>query len=122
MQRRVLIVDDHEEIRAVLREMLALEDLDVVEAENGETALAIARDQSPGVILLDLSMPGMNGIEVLEKLKADPATAEARVVVLTGHGEIECQEAVAAGADECFQKPFQALILLELIERLLPSA
>jgi len=121
VEGRVLIIDDHEEIRAVLRELLALQDLDVAEAGNGADGLAMARDRLPGVILLDLSMPGMSGMEVLEQLKRDPETAASRVIVLTGHGDIECREAIDAGADECFQKPFEAPLLLELIERLLST-
>ena len=119
VEGRVLIIDDHEEIRAVLRELLALEDLDVEEAGNGVDGLAVARDRLPGVILLDLSMPGLSGMEVLEQLKDGPATAASRVIVLTGHGDIECEEALDAGAEECLQKPFEAPLLLELIERLL---
>ena len=118
----VLVVDDHQEIRTVLREVLSIDGWDVEEAPDGPTGLEMARARLPGVILLDLSMPGMTGLQVLKELRADPETAALRVIVLTGHGELECQEARAGGADECLQKPFETSALLELIEQLFPGA
>lgn len=119
MRGDILIVDDHESVRGVLREILEEEGVTVRVAADGETALAMAAERPPDLVFLDLSMPDMDGLEVLRRLRADPRTAAARVVIVTARAEEERGEGVALGATEYFTKPFSPLAVLRLVDRLL---
>lgn len=110
----ILIVDDHEQIREVLREILQDESHTVREASNGSDALALARQRPPELVFLDLRMPDIDGLEVLRELRDDPRTKAARVVILTAHPESE----PALDVEAYFTKPFSPLAVLELVERL----
>lgn len=81
--KKMLIIDDEETARYLLKGLLVGSNLIILEAENGEQGLSLARSEHPDVIFLDLLMPGMTGFEVLEKLKADSATAEIPVIINT---------------------------------------
>ena len=110
---RLLLVDDDAGLRALVR--TTFEDVDVpvdeaASAAEAEERIATAR---PDVIVLDVGMPGMDGLAFCRALKEDPATAEIRVVLLTGLDEVE-DVADAAGADALLLKPFRPL---ELVER-----
>ncbi len=80
---RVLIIDDDAGARYVLRRHLAAESLSVIEAHDGAQGLALAVETRPGLILLDLVMPGMNGFEVLRALRSEPSTRGTPVIVAT---------------------------------------
>ena len=97
MAERVLVVDDEAGNRE-LREAILTEDGYLVEqAENGPQALARAPAAPPDLMLLDLLMPGMNGFEVCQRLKHDPATASVPVIVVTALGQIRSKEAARSG-------------------------
>jgi CheY-like chemotaxis protein len=117
MTQRILIVEDHPTMREALRLVLEREDLDIVEAGDGNTALALARSEPPDLVLLDLHIPGMPGEEVLTELKADPTTSHARVIVVTATGEEGRTRALAVGADAYFTKPFSPTALLRAVEQ-----
>ena len=117
MTQRILIVEDHPTMREALRLVLEREDLDIVEASDGNVALALARSEPPDLVLLDLHIPGMPGEEVLSELKADPTTSHARVIVVTATGEEGRARARAVGADAYFTKPFSPTALLQAVER-----
>jgi two-component system alkaline phosphatase synthesis response regulator PhoP len=117
MTQRILIVEDHPTMREALRLVLEREDLDIVEAGDGDTALALARSEPPDLVLLDLHIPGMPGEEVLTELKADPTTSHARVIVVTATGEEGRARALAVGADAYFTKPFSPTALLRAVEQ-----
>jgi DNA-binding response OmpR family regulator len=103
--RTILVVDDEKNIRLTLRESLKAIDMDVDTAVNGEEALERARQKSYDLVLLDLKMPGMDGIEVLRRLREFSTTAA--VIVLTAHGTVESAvEAMKLGAVDFLQKPF----------------
>jgi len=110
----VLIVDDEKNIRLTLRETLKSLDLNVDAAVNGEEALDMAAQQSYDLVLLDLKMPGMDGIDVLRRLRElSPKTA---VVLLTAHGNVECAvEAMKLGAVDFLQKPFAPQEIRDLV-------
>lgn len=114
----ILIIEDHDSVRTILREILEDERHTVRDAADGETALVLARERRPDIVFLDLQMPGMDGREVLQKLRSDPATEETRVVVVTAMGDEEREDLLELGADDYFTKPFSPLALLELVERL----
>lgn len=117
MTERMLIVEDHPTMREALRLVLESEDLEIVEAGDGTTALELARRDPPDLVLLDLHIPGTPGEEVLAALKADPSTARARVIVVTATGEEGRARALAVGADAYFTKPFSPSALLQAVEQ-----
>lgn len=119
-RRRVLVVDDEAGNRDVLHEILTDLGHEVVLAEDGFKSLVAVEREFPDLILLDISMPGMSGIEVCKLLKRDPKTRLIPVVLLTGRGEREIRIAgLEAGADDFFHKPFDLLELTTRIRSLL---
>ena len=105
--RTVLIVDDSLDGREMLAEYLTVRGFTVLEAIDGETALAHARQRRPSLILMDLQMPGIDGWEATRQLKADAATKDIIIIALTAHA-LTPAEAVArqAGCDGFIAKPF----------------
>ena len=118
----MLLVDDIEAELALLAAILEnIGGLQLLMARDGAEALETARRDNPDIILLDVMMPKMNGYEVCLALKRDPATAQAKVVVITGlDQEFDRQKALSeVGADHYMLKPFSPAALLETVERLL---
>lgn len=102
----ILVVDDEEQMRTVLRLTLTRAGYDVREAEDGETALARLREALPDLILLDVLMPGMDGFEVCRQVRADERTADIPVVILSGKTAARYrQEGIDAGATLYLTKP-----------------
>jgi CheY-like chemotaxis protein len=112
VSRRVLVVEDHKTMREAVRMMLEPEGFVVLEATDGESALEAIRRDPPEMVLLDYGIPGLDGAEVLARLKADPATAPVPVIVVTAMGLEAKQEALALGAAAFFTKPFSPAALL----------
>jgi response regulator RpfG family c-di-GMP phosphodiesterase len=114
----LLLVDDDPSLRALVRTTFEAVDVDVDEAGDVDSARRAMDRRRPDAIVLDIGMPGTNGLEYLQELKADPATREIPVVLLTGI-EVET-EAAANGnrADAFVRKPFSPLELLAIVERL----
>jgi len=107
-----LIVDDSRVVRAVARRILEDLNLDVLEAENGEAALAQCNTAMPDVILLDWNMPVMDGMGFLKSLKAEDHTQKPIVVFCTTERSLDhIQRALDAGADEYIMKPFDQEIV-----------
>jgi two-component system chemotaxis response regulator CheY len=124
MSRRILIVDDDPFIRRLIATTLDdVAGFELAEAADGEEALQSAAATAPAIVFLDIEMPRMNGLVACERLRADPATAEATIVILTAAaGEEAEREARAAGADRFLTKPFSPLDLLRLVDQLGGSA
>ena len=120
MNRTILIVDDDESIRRLIA--TTLEDVSgyrMSEAGDGEEAMRRAREVQPSIVFLDIDMPRLNGIEACRRLKSEPSTADATIVMLTGDSEQEAElQARRAGADLFLTKPFSPLHLLRLVDRL----
>jgi two-component system, cell cycle response regulator DivK len=117
---RVLLVDDYPDAREMYSEYLQYSGFDVIEAGNGVEALERAADSAPDVILMDLSLPVMDGWEATRRLKADRTTAEIPVVVLTGHtlaGSFD--GAMRAGCDAFVSKPCLPEDLVKEIKKVL---
>jgi DNA-binding response OmpR family regulator len=105
---KILVVDDHEEIRDALAAILDEEGHEVVHAENGVVGLKVARSENPDVILLDIAMPQMDGLEVLRQLKADPATESISVIMVTAQGDRHAMvRAVQLGTRDYITKPWE---------------
>jgi two-component system, cell cycle response regulator DivK len=113
----VLVVDDFRDGREMLVEYLVFRRFQVAEARNGAEALEVARRMKPDIILMDLSMPGVDGWEATRRLKADPRTRSAVVVAVTAHAFPREQEAArAAGCDVVIAKPFDLTFLADALE------
>jgi DNA-binding response OmpR family regulator len=111
---RVLVVDDDPTIRDVLRVMLGFEGCQVVDAPDGESALVMSAAIRPDVVILDVTMPGINGFEVCRQLKSGPAPP--RVVMLTARDHPKDERlGLDAGADAYLRKPFSPLEVLDMV-------
>jgi CheY-like chemotaxis protein len=114
--RVVLVVDDDDVIRRLVRTVLEADDFEVEEAPDGGAALQLTQSAHPAVIVLDIMMPGIDGVEVCRKLDHDTV----KVIILTARDdptlEKECR---AAGADAFLTKPFSSIELLDLVEELI---
>jgi diguanylate cyclase (GGDEF)-like protein len=105
---RILIVDDDRQTAALARVWFRDQPYEILEAPDGASGLLVAAEQDPDVILLDLGMPGLDGMSVARRLKEDPATRAIPVIVLTADRNVESKvEAFQAGADDYVTKPFQ---------------
>jgi response regulator RpfG family c-di-GMP phosphodiesterase len=118
--RRILIVDDDTGLRMLLRTTLTADEFEVAEAEDAQRASDLARFWRPTVVLLDVAMPGIDGVSFCSELKQKPAFGAPFVVLLTGT-ELPEEEAARAGADALLRKPFSPLELVGVIERLTGS-
>jgi len=115
---RILVVDDDEALRMLLRTTFEIVDIEVDEADDASTAAKRIEQRLPDVIVLDVLMPEIDGITFCRKLKADPATHDIPVVLLTGAEGTSEPEGREAGAEAFLRKPFSPLELLETVERL----
>jgi two-component system, OmpR family, phosphate regulon response regulator PhoB len=113
-KRKILVVEDHPTVREVLRTLLGMEDYEVAVAPNGEAGLALADILEPDVVVLDVSMPGLNGYEVARVIKA--RASDTRIVMVTARTSEEDERAGReAGADAYLRKPFSPLDILEAV-------
>ncbi len=105
---KILVVDDHEEIRDALAAILDEEGHEVIHAENGKVGLDRATNESPDVILLDIAMPEMDGLEVLRRLKSNPDTEAIAVIMVTAQGDRHAMvKAVQLGTRDYITKPWE---------------
>jgi CheY-like chemotaxis protein len=116
---RILIVEDHPTMREAMRLVLEGEGFDIDEASNGDQALAAVHEEPPDLVLLDMSIPGASGPDVLAAVKNDPLSSDVRVIVVTATGEEGRAAAMAGGADHYFTKPFSPIALLQAVESVL---
>jgi CheY-like chemotaxis protein len=116
---RVLIVDDDPAIRRVVSALLDLDEYGLLEAADGQAALEVVRDERPDLVILDLTMPRLDGLGTCQALRSDPELAGTRVLVLTGRDQPDDRAAARdAGADAYLVKPFSSLALLDAVKRL----
>ncbi|GAV32076.1 response regulators consisting of a CheY-like receiver domain and a winged-helix DNA-binding domain [Coriobacteriaceae bacterium EMTCatB1] len=118
--KRILIADDNMQIRMLVKAALRQLDCEIVEAVDGEEALERAVAEPPDLLLLDVTMPKLDGFEVLEFLRKRPSTADIKVVMLTTAAQkTDLQRGVELGCDEYVVKPFEPRALRETVERVM---
>lgn len=117
---KVLVVDDEPNIVLSLEFLMQQAGFEVVTAEDGEQALARVNDAQPDLLLLDISLPGISGFDVLERLRHEAATAQLPIIMLTAHGrDVEREKGMALGADDYITKPFSTQSLVGKVKALL---
>ncbi len=117
----VLIADDEPHVVELVRVTLEDDRVRVFEAADGQTALAVAEALAIDLVLLDVQLPDLSGLEVCRALRANPRSATARIVMLTAAAQQDdVMRGLAAGADDYLTKPFSPVRLLSLVDRLLP--
>ena len=118
----ILVVDDEPSIVELVRFTLEDADVRVVEASDGAEALILARRIKPDLVLLDVQMPRLDGLEVCRQLRREPDFGRMPIIMLTAASQqADRTRGLGAGADEYLTKPFSPLALLALVEALLPE-
>lgn len=110
---RILVVDDEPDLLFMLRRILARAGHEITQADNGAVALASVRQSPPDLVITDIMMPVMNGVELIRALRADPATAAIPILSVSGDSHL------AVDADAVLAKPYRHAELLEVAQRLL---
>jgi CheY-like chemotaxis protein len=123
MKRTVLSIEDTHGIRRLIRMTLEYDGLTVLEATDGLEGMAMARQHRPDLILMDVKMPGMDGITACKTLRADPALAHIPVVMLSmADSQEHIAAGLAAGATSYLTKPFMPTALIQLVNTLIEEA
>jgi len=122
VSKRVLIVEDQEDNRAILRHLLSKSGYDLIEATNGEEGVALAQSQRPDLILMDVQLPIIDGYEATRRIKSNAELRSIPVIAVTSYAlSGDEAKARAAGCDAYFAKPFSPRLLLAKIRKYLPG-
>lgn len=116
---KILIIEDNRDSRDILSKLLRMSGYDVISASDGETGLDMAANQKPDLIITDINMPRMDGIEFVKRIRTDTALGETPVLVVTAFGINVAREAVEAGANASAEKPFDFDKFLATVENLI---
>jgi two-component system phosphate regulon response regulator PhoB len=117
---KVMLVEDEEAVRLLLRLTLEVGSIEIVEAEDGETALQRYLAERPDVIFLDWALPGRSGLDVCRQIRDLPRNEETKIIMLTARtGDAQRAEGLAAGADDYISKPFSPEHLLDKLREIL---
>jgi two-component system response regulator (stage 0 sporulation protein F) len=115
-KQKVLVVDDQNGIRVLLAEVLGNEGYQALQASNGKTALEIVKNESPDLVLLDMKIPGMDGLDILKHIRQ--INPHIKVIMMTAYGELDMiKEAMELGALMHFTKPFDIDELRQAVNR-----
>lgn len=118
----ILIVEDDDDNRSLTRDLLNIHQYEVLEASNGLQALELLNSHEPQLILMDVAMPGLNGLEVTRRIRRNHSLAHIPIIALTAHARTSDQEAaLAAGCDNYVSKPINVRELLATIETYMQS-
>ena len=118
--RKLLIVDDEDGVRALVRMTLESVDYEIMEAADGAEAVKLAKEFQPDLVLLDVMLPDVSGLEVCRRLKADPNLTSTTIVMLTARAQSsDVGDAEDAGADGYFTKPFSPIALTRRVDEVL---
>jgi two-component system cell cycle response regulator DivK len=121
--KTVLYVEDNEANRMIVRDLLKRTKYQLVEALDGEAGVAKALEIRPGLILMDIQLPNISGLEAIRRLRADAATAATPIIAITSFAlSGDEQKAKAAGANAYLAKPYSPFDLLKLVRQYLPES
>jgi two-component system, cell cycle response regulator DivK len=116
----ILIVEDNEKNRRLVRDVLQFKGYETIETETGEEGVELARSRHPALVLMDIQLPGMDGISALKALRQDPATRAIRVMAVTASAMTQDRQTIlAAGFDAYQSKPINVKSFLEAVQELL---
>jgi two-component system cell cycle response regulator DivK len=116
----ILIVEDNEKNRRLVRDVLQFKGYETIETETGEEGVELARSRHPALVLMDIQLPGMDGISALKLLRQDPATRAIRVMAVTASAMTQDRQTIlAAGFDAYQSKPINVKSFLEAVKELL---
>ncbi len=121
MKKRILVVEDHEENRRIMRDLLTSAGYEMIEAVTGEEGVTSAETQRPDLILMDIQLPGLDGYEAARRIKANPALSRIPIIAVTSYAlsgdDVKARE---AGCDGYVTKPFSPRALLAKIREYVP--
>jgi len=116
----ILIVEDNEKNRRLVRDVLQFKGYETIETETGEEGVEMARSRQPALVLMDIQLPGIDGIAALKRLREDPATRAMRVMAVTASAMTQDRQNILdAGFDGYQSKPINVKSFLEAVETLL---
>jgi len=119
----ILIVEDNEKNLKLVRDVLQVKGYETVDAGTAEEGLKLARERKPGLILMDIQLPGMSGVDALKALRAEPQTASIPVVAVTASVmQQDRQQIIRAGFDGFIEKPINLRKLLDTVQQALAGA
>ena len=117
----ILIVEDNEKNMKLVRDVLQVKGYETIEAGTGEDGVRLAAERMPDLVLMDIQLPGMNGIDALKALRAEPSTARIPVIALTASVmQQDRQEIMSAGFDAFIEKPINLREFLATVQKTLP--
>lgn len=119
MQNKILLVEDSEDAREALAKLLELDHFTVVTAGDGLKGISAAKAEHPDLIITDINMPNMNGIEMIRELREEDDFREVPILVITAYGQIVSTQAIEVGADSVMTKPVEYDELSHTVEKLL---
>lgn len=118
MKGKILIVDDQKGVRRLLEELFKKEGWDVKVASDGQEAIGMVEERLPDIILMDVKMPNMNGLEASQLILQ--AHSQVPIIMMTAYGEIEIvKKALEAGVKKCISKPFDIIVLRDMVNNLI---
>jgi CheY-like chemotaxis protein len=119
-RRTVLIADDEPSIRQLVQATIGADEINVVEASDGDEAWSLIQAHRPSLVLLDVRMPGRTGLEILSAIRSNPSLSNTKVIILTASAVAsDMSAALAAGADSYLTKPFSPRDLLSRLDEAL---
>jgi len=121
MAKRILVIEDHEDNRRIMRDLLTSAGYELVEAVTGEDGVALAETQHPDLILMDIQLPGIDGYETTRRIKANPALRRIPIIAVTSYAlSGDDAKAFEAGCDGYVAKPFSPRELLAKVREYVP--
>lgn len=122
-QKKILLVEDNEFNRRIVRDLLAHQPYDLMEAHDGEAGVETARREKPDLIIMDVQLPRISGLEATRQVRAEPETAEIPIIVVTSFAlSGDDKKAMEVGASAYLAKPYSPRLLLDTIRKMLGDA
>lgn len=122
MTKRILVIEDQEDNRAILRDLLTAAEFDYIEAVDGAKGVAIAERERPDLILMDIQLPVLDGYQATRQIKSNPSLASIPIIAVTSYAlSGDDQKALAAGCNDYVTKPYSPRALLEKVREHLAS-